>query len=244
MDWNVTTDGQPHQVGLDTESLTLTGPGRAGSWFWNDVETLTRLTPSTVRLDLTNARSVQLDFATNADQQTFCAHFHQARSAATPPATTAVGANAAGGADDGMSLDPRPGRGPAPAAPSAEAVHGPPGAAGAAGAADMPTKAFQYGWTKFSKDPGTTLLPVVLGSIIQGLILFILWIIVIALLVAALVSTSSSGGAGVIGFIGYLILFGMTFLVLQIVYVGWVKAGLASIHRSARTARELLCSGA
>lgn len=84
----------------------------------------------------------------------------------------------------------------------------------------------KYAWAKFSKDPGPTLLPVILGSILQGVALTILWVIMVALIIAALVSTSAGAGASIAGFIGFLILFGLTFVMLQIVYAGWAKAGL------------------
>lgn len=90
---------------------------------------------------------------------------------------------------------------------------------------------FKVGWQRFSKDPSTTLVPVLVGSLLQGLVLMVLWFGFFLVLFGVLSSAGSDGaatGVGVAAFVGYFVLYLAMFILFQVVFAGWVKAGLAS----------------
>lgn len=92
--------------------------------------------------------------------------------------------------------------------------------------------AFRYAWERFSKKPEVTLLPVLVGLVAQALVFGILWMILGVMLFALGVTASNTGSSAttavgaVVGFLGGLLLFAIVAMVAQIIYAGWVKAGL------------------
>lgn len=99
--------------------------------------------------------------------------------------------------------------------------------AGGASAYD-PLVAMRVGWDRFVKDPATLLVPVIVGSVAQGLVLTVLFVVLIAGMVAAVATgeqNATESRAGVAALLSVLV-FVVAFAAFQIVYAGWLKGGL------------------
>ncbi|MFN8098471.1 MAG: zinc-ribbon domain-containing protein [Dermatophilaceae bacterium] len=124
-----------------------------------------------------------------------------------------------------------------PAAPSPNGPVPPPawGAppAGGGGAAYDPVGAIKEGWAKFSADPGRLLVPVLVGSIVQGIIWTIFYFAVIAALFGAVASSDSTydtstratGIASAVGIL-FLVVTALLSAATQLIYAGWAKGAL------------------
>ncbi len=129
---------------------------------------------------------------------------------------------------------------PPPAAPS---TVGAPPAWGAQGAQDWtsaapvtaydPVGALREGWSRFSADPGRLLIPVLVGSIVQGIVWTIYYVVIIAALLGAAVTPGSSyetsarvRGAVGVALVLVLILTAVVVAATQLVYAGWAKGAL------------------
>ncbi|MEI2779010.1 MAG: hypothetical protein V9G19_24195 [Tetrasphaera sp.] len=104
---------------------------------------------------------------------------------------------------------------------------GPPGAA----AAYDPVAAMRLGWDRFVKDPATLLVPVIVGSVLQGLVLTLFFVGFVAVLLVAVGNSETSSSSGVADrTIAVVLVLGIAYVVafaaFQIVYAGWIKGGL------------------
>ena len=92
-----------------------------------------------------------------------------------------------------------------------------------------PVDAFKYAWERFTAKWDTTFVPVAIGLIATFIVVGVLYAIFFVAILAAAFTTSAgahTGGFTLMAFISGLIVYGIAYLLLQIVYASWAKAGL------------------
>ncbi len=147
-----------------------------------------------------------------------------------------------GGENPSSAVPPPPPPPPASAPPPPP----PPGTAPAGSSQDTtpfdPVDAFKYAWERFSAKWDTTFVPVALGLVAIGVVFTVLYVIFFVAILAAAFTTNPSShstawtlGAFVVG----LVVYGAVYLLFQVLYASWAKAGLEVTRGNAPSLAEV-----